>query len=68
MPRQTRRLRLAVIGLGSAGQFHCEAAGCVPEIELVAVVDADAQRVAAVAGRYGVRGLGSVRELLATRV
>ena len=43
------KTRVAVLGAGYMGKFHAEKFGAIPEVELVAVVDADAQRAAEVA-------------------
>ncbi|HTQ76841.1 MAG TPA: Gfo/Idh/MocA family oxidoreductase [Burkholderiales bacterium] len=47
------RLRTAVIGAGYMGRFHAEKLAACAGAELVAVVDADAQRAAEVAARTG---------------
>ncbi|GAI23257.1 unnamed protein product, partial [marine sediment metagenome] len=40
--RKTARLKVAVIGVGSMGMRHCESVRKkIPEMELVAVVDAN---------------------------
>ncbi len=57
-------LRTAVIGVGSMGRWHADKYVALPESELVAVVDADAERVASVAGELGVEALTDFRELV----
>lgn len=60
-----RRLKTAVIGLGAAGRFHCEAmAGAVPEMELTAVVESVPEAAAGVAAAHGVPVFSSCRELI----
>jgi predicted dehydrogenase len=57
------RLRAAVVGAGYFGAFHAEKYAALPDVELVAVVDADRRRADAVATRLGVRAYGAVTEL-----
>jgi predicted dehydrogenase len=47
------RLRAAVVGVGYLGAYHAEKYAAHPEVDLVAVVDVDAGRAAAVADRLG---------------
>ena len=56
-------LRTAIIGTGYLGRFHAEKFASLPAAELVAVVDADHTRAAAVARRLGTRALSDYREL-----
>lgn len=49
----TDRLRVAVIGVGYLGRFHALIYSRMPEVELVGVVDADAERAQAVANEAG---------------
>ncbi len=49
-------LRTAVIGVGSMGRWHADKYAALPDSDLVAVVDTDADRVAAVAAELGVEG------------
>jgi len=58
-----RRLRVAVIGVGSLGQHHARIYACLDEAELAAVVDLDGARAAAVAARHGVAALTSCADL-----
>ncbi|MGF1546748.1 MAG: Gfo/Idh/MocA family protein [Thiotrichales bacterium] len=47
--------RCAVIGTGYLGKFHAQKYSALPEATLVAVVDADAERAAEIAGELGCR-------------
>ena len=58
------RLRLAVVGVGHLGRIHARLAAGVPEIELVAVVDARRDACASVAQEAGCRAVGDFRELV----
>lgn len=58
------RLRLAVVGVGHLGRIHARLAAGVPEIELVAVVDARREACAAVAAETGCRAAAEIRELI----
>ncbi len=58
------RLRLAVVGVGHLGRIHARLAAAVPEIELVAVVDARRDACDAVASELGCRSCGDFRELV----
>jgi predicted dehydrogenase len=51
------RLRVAVVGVGYLGSYHAEKYAVHPDANLVAVVDVDAARARAVAGRLGVEAL-----------
>lgn len=57
-------VRTAVIGVGYLGKFHADKYALLPESELVAIADADAQTAAAVAAKHGVRAVTDYRELL----
>lgn len=59
------RLRTALLGCGKVGQIHATALKELPESELVAVCDANAERAAAFAERFGGRAFTDVQELLA---
>lgn len=56
-------LRAAVVGVGYLGGFHADKYAGLDDVELVAVVDSDAARAAAVATRCGCRALGDYRDL-----
>ncbi|MCC7146548.1 MAG: Gfo/Idh/MocA family oxidoreductase [Phycisphaeraceae bacterium] len=58
------RMQVAVIGVGRMGRNHVKALGRLPQAELVAVVDAQAERAAEVAGEVGCRWYDDVERLL----
>lgn len=58
-----RRLRVAVVGVGHLGKIHAKIYHEHPGAELVAVVDRDAVRAAALASEYGCAALGDVSDL-----
>ncbi len=60
----TTPLRAAVIGVGYLGAFHAEKYASMPEVELVAVVDADAERARVVAERCRTKGLTDYHAIL----
>lgn len=60
-----RKLRAAVIGVGYLGNFHAQKYLALPDVELVAVVDTDATRVAEVGTRHRVRACTDYGPLLA---
>lgn len=59
-----RKLRAAVIGVGYLGNFHVQKYLALPDVELVAVVDTDAERVGEVAAKHGVRACTDYGALL----
>jgi predicted dehydrogenase len=60
-----KKIRCAVIGVGYLGQFHAEKYACLPNAELVAVVDASSSRAEEVAAKVGgVRAFTDYRQLL----
>ncbi|MEN0019771.1 MAG: Gfo/Idh/MocA family oxidoreductase [Planctomycetota bacterium] len=59
-----KRLRCAAIGVGRMGRHHARVYAEDPHLELVAVVDADAERAEAIAEKHGVPALSSVEDLL----
>ena len=59
----SRTLRAAVIGVGYLGQFHAEKLAVMQDVELVAVVDADAARAGQVAAKLGCEALTDPRAL-----
>lgn len=58
-----KKLRAAVIGVGYLGQFHAEKLAALEDVELVAVVDADAARAKAVAAKLGCEALADPADL-----
>ncbi|MFO7859391.1 MAG: Gfo/Idh/MocA family oxidoreductase [Ectothiorhodospiraceae bacterium] len=57
-------LRAAVIGAGYLGRFHAQKYAGHPDVDLVAVVDADAERAQTVAEELGCEALTDYQELL----
>jgi predicted dehydrogenase len=58
------RLRAAVIGVGHLGRHHARILGTLEGVELVAVVDTDRDRAAAVSSSTGAPALSDFREIL----
>ena len=57
------KLRAAVIGTGYLGRFHAQKYAALPDSELVAIVDTDAERAASVAAELGCEALTDHRQL-----
>jgi len=60
-----QKLRTVVIGVGYMGRFHAEKFAASADAELVAVVDADAERAKAIAAALGCGFESDYRKLLA---
>jgi len=58
------KLKCAVIGAGYLGKFHAEKYAGLPDCELVAVVDSNAETAQAIAAKHGVPALTDYQELL----
>jgi predicted dehydrogenase len=56
-------LRAAVVGVGYLGAFHAEKYASMSDVDLRAVVDADADRAKTVAARFGTEVLTDYRDL-----
>ena len=56
-------IRAAVIGVGYLGAFHAEKYATLPGVELVGVVDADADRAAAIGAKVGAPAIGRIEDL-----
>ena len=56
-------IKTAVVGVGSFGQQHARVLDSLPQAELVAVVDRNADRAAEVAERFGCEALSDVAAL-----
>ena len=52
-----RKIKTAVIGVGYLGKFHADKYAALPNSELIAVVDANAETVKAIAAKLNVQGL-----------
>jgi len=59
----TATLRAGVVGVGYLGAFHAEKYASLDDVDLVAVVDTDRERVAAVASRWCTQGVTDHRAL-----
>jgi predicted dehydrogenase len=60
-----RRLKVGVVGVGALGQWHARVYSELPQVELVGVHDASAERAAEIAARYHTRAFASLEELAA---
>ncbi len=58
-----RKVRTAVIGVGYLGRFHAQKYSALPDAELLAVVDANEENRARVAGETNTRAVADYREL-----
>jgi len=58
------KLRVAVIGVGHLGEYHVQKYKGNPVVELVGVVDVDADRVNEIAQRYDTKAYGDHRNIL----
>ncbi len=58
-----RRIRIAVIGAGAFGQNHLRVLSGMAEVELVAVLDLDAEKSERLARDYGVHACASLDQL-----
>ncbi|NIQ08949.1 MAG: Gfo/Idh/MocA family oxidoreductase, partial [Gammaproteobacteria bacterium] len=61
---KTEKLRAAVIGVGYLGRFHAQKFQANPDVELIAVVDADAGRAAEVAAEVSAQAYTDYQEVL----
>ena len=50
---EQRRIKVAVVGAGHFGRFHCDQYSRNPRADLVAIIDADIARAGAVAAEFG---------------
>jgi predicted dehydrogenase len=57
------RLRYAVIGVGHLGKEHARIAASLPDIELVGVVDANAEQAKAIAERHNTKAFALAHDL-----
>ena len=58
------RIRTAVIGAGYLGRFHAQKYGALPQVDLLAVVDTDAEARDRVAREVGCEAVADYRSLL----
>lgn len=59
-----KKLKCAVIGTGYLGKFHAEKYASLPDCELVAVVDINAEAARTIADKYGAQALTDYQALL----
>ena len=64
MSPTARPLRVAVVGAGEMGRNHLRVYSALKGVEVVAVVDPDAERAERAAAQYGCRALASVEGLV----
>jgi predicted dehydrogenase len=60
-----RKTKVAVVGTGAMGRNHARVYQAMPEVDLVAVADADEALAAEVARLYGCRPYADLREMIA---
>lgn len=58
------KLRLAVVGVGYLGRFHALIYSRMPQVELVGVLDSDAERASQVAAEAGCPAFGAIDDLI----
>src|SRR5512136_2522961 len=63
-PRTMQKVRTAVIGVGYLGRFHAQKYAVLPDSQLVAVVDANAEARERVAAEVGTRAVADYRDIL----
>lgn len=59
-----RKIKTAVIGVGYLGKFHADKYAVLPNSELIAVVDANAETAKTIAAKLNVQGLTDYQSLL----
>ena len=57
------RLKIGVVGVGHLGQHHARILAGMPEVELVGVVDANAEQAKSIAAQLGTRVFTDHHEL-----
>jgi predicted dehydrogenase len=62
--RPGARVRAAVVGVGHLGRHHARILSSLPDVDLVAVVDVDGERAAAVAASAGTTPLTDYRDVV----
>jgi predicted dehydrogenase len=60
----SRRVRMAVVGLGQWGRHHARILAHLPDVDLVGVADTDPREAAHLGHRYGTRSHRDYRDLL----
>jgi len=61
---KNNKIQAAVIGTGYLGRFHAQKYAAMDDVDLVAVVDVDADRAAAVAAETGCAAFTDLKEIL----
>ncbi len=59
-----KKIQVAVIGVGYLGRFHAQKYAMLPEVDLTAVVDIDAQQARRVAGECGCKAYSDYKNIL----
>lgn len=67
-PKSPRPLRCAVIGVGRMGRHHARVYAEMPDVELVGIMDADADRAAGIAEQWGTTVFESLDRLIGAGV
>ncbi len=60
----SRKLKVAVVGVGHLGRWHADKYAACPGCDLVAVVDSDAGRAREIAQKLGVDAISDYRDLI----
>jgi predicted dehydrogenase len=58
------KTKVAVVGVGHHGRHHARNLAALPDVELVAVVDANEETATAIAEQYGAKALSDPKDLL----
>ena len=64
MGPETKKLRVAVVGVGHLGKEHARVYAAMPNVQLVGVVDTDAKQGQSIASKYKTQYFASHQELL----
>jgi predicted homoserine dehydrogenase-like protein len=62
-PKNQKKIRVGVVGVGSLGQWHARIYSEMPDVELAGVYDADKKRAKEIAERYHTAPFKTVEEL-----
>jgi predicted dehydrogenase len=62
--KSSGKINVAVIGVGHLGKEHARICASMPDVNLVAVVDSNAERARSIAGTYGTRTFTDHREVI----
>jgi len=61
---EREKVKIAVIGVGHLGEYHVQKYKAIPEVELIGVVDVNADRVNEIAQRYATASYTDHRDIL----